>query len=129
MSFFSNRPKWYKKYHKSFLSEIFHWSFLILSLFILFVGFRDLIFYANASKVTTIITQKVFPGRIGISIPSLIFFSPVMFSSSNYQIATAALRGLEVSDLRNDENTSWAVTASCTDFFAINQPIKATGEN
>jgi hypothetical protein len=128
MLFKGKRPNWYNKYHKSLLSEIIYWTFLTLSLFILLFGFKNLIFYANASKITTTITQKIFPGSIGISLPSFVFFTPVVFSYNSEQTSTAILMRLAIFDKR-EEGVGWSVTATCTNFFAINQPVTQNGEN
>src|SRR5690242_11753193 len=122
MEFLRKRAKWYKKYHLSPWSQLLHWCVLVLSLFVLLVGYKDLIYFADANSVTTTITQKIFPGRIGIIIPSVIIFSPIIASLEKPQTSHGIIPGFHITDFREDANTNWDVTASCTDFYAINQP-------
>lgn len=122
-------PSWYRKYHTWKYHELLHWIIAIISIFIMIRSFANILVSATTSSISTVITQKILPGNLGISIPPYITFTPIQSNINTFQISTAILKNITIYDLRKTEGTDWTITVSATDFVAINKPVKQTGTN
>src|SRR5258705_13630123 len=94
------------------------------------LAFLFLCIFLNTAKASTstqtIVTQQIYPTKLGISVPEFISFSPIVSSISTAQTSLAVLNNVVISDTRNSDN-GWSVSILCSDFFAINQPVKQSG--
>lgn len=91
--------------------------------------FAKILVSAEAASVSTVITQKILPGNLGIIMPSYITFSYIISNATYAQVSTALLKNITIFDLRKTDNIDWSVIASCSDLVAINSAVKQEGFN
>ncbi len=128
MSILKRKPIWYVKYHAWNHSTDLNVAILLISLFILFLSVSKHLIEARDTSIT-VLTQVINPSKLGVSVPLFITFSPILSDIAGEQVAKATIDNIIVSDTRSSTGTGWSVSILCSNFVAINQPVRIKGIN
>lgn len=127
------RPKWYTEYHQWEHHATLHWITFAVSCVVILMGFFNVINQTSVKEAhasttaSTNLTQTVNGGSLTISNTGDQSLSSANVSTSN-QNTTGSLGTITMTDNRGT-GVGWSTTATSTEFYKYNTPVKTGGSN
>lgn len=128
------RPQWYHDYHKWEHHAGLHWLTYIIATVVILTGFVNVVAHHTQNTPTpsvlgtTTVSQTVNAGTLGLTSGSSVTLSAVTVNAAAAQNSTGNLGTVTVTDNRGS-GAGWSVTATSTNFTAVNSAVKTVGSN